>query len=119
LAVRDDLNGRVVVFGLHGVADHRVGESGQVRHPGVYVDARLELAHRRLSAAGRTAVGYALAEALLSLAAPALRRAADRRIPATDPPVAADRRLLARARAAIHDDHPAARGLFPLAALLG
>lgn len=44
---------------------------------------------------------------------------ADGRTPAADLPTPAGRRLVERARAAIHDDHPAARGLFPLADLLG
>jgi AraC-like DNA-binding protein len=48
----------------------------------------------------------------------ALRRIADRRTPLSDPPVPADAPLVERARAAIHDDHPAARGLFSLAELL-
>jgi AraC-like DNA-binding protein len=94
-----------------------VGEPGRMR-PAVYVDTQLELAHRRLLA-GKCDVDYLLAEQLLHLIAVALCRAADRRTPVTDPPRPADRRLVERARAAIHDDHPAARGLFPLAALLG
>jgi AraC-like DNA-binding protein len=79
----------------------------------------MELMHRRLLAAARTDIEYLLAERLLALAAGALRRAAERRMPASDRPVPADRRLVERARAAIHDNHPAARGLFPLAELLG
>lgn len=96
-----------------------VGEPGRLRPSSVYVDARLELAHRRLLAAGRADVAFWLAEELLHLIAAALRGAADRRMPLTDPPTPADRRLVESARAAIHDDHPAARGLFPLAELLG
>jgi AraC-like DNA-binding protein len=90
-----------------------------MRHSTVYVDARLELVHRRLLAAERADIDYLIAEELLRLIAVALRRAADGRTPMTDRPVPADRRLVERARAVIHDDHPAARGLFPLAQLLG
>jgi AraC-like DNA-binding protein len=84
----------------------------------VYVDARLELAHRRLLAAGPD-IDYQVADHLLTLAAMALRQATDRRTPLGDPPVPADGRLVQQARAAINDDHPAASGLFPLAELLG
>jgi AraC-like DNA-binding protein len=94
-----------------------VGEPDRLRRSTVYVDARLELAHRRLLAAGGD-VDYRLAEHLLTLAAAALHRVTDQRTPLTDPPAPADARLVQRARAAIHDDHPAARGLFPLAELL-
>ncbi len=96
-----------------------VGEPGRVHRSAIYVDARLELAHRRLLAAGNSDVDYLLAEDLLRLVAAALRGAVDRRMPMADPPAPADRRLVERARAAIHDDHPAAHGLFPLAAVLG
>ena len=96
-----------------------VGEPGRVRRAAVYVDARLELAHRRLLAAGRNDGDYRLAEDLVRLVASVLRAATDRPIPANDAPSPADRRLVGRARAAIHDAHPSADGLFPLAALLG
>lgn len=93
------------------------GEHRRLRRSTVYVDARLELAHRRLLATGAD-IDYQLAEQLLTLAATALRRVTDQRTPLTDPPVPADARLVQRARAAINDDHPAACGLFPLAELL-
>jgi AraC-like DNA-binding protein len=95
-----------------------VGEPGRIRST-VYIDARTELAHRRLLRGGHADIDYQLAERLLGLVAAALRRAAQCRIPVLDRPVPADQRLVERARAAIHDDHPAARGLFPLAELLG
>ncbi|WP_375489524.1 helix-turn-helix domain-containing protein [uncultured Mycobacterium sp.] len=95
-----------------------VGEPGRV-HSTVYVDARTELAHRRLLSAAQSDIDYLLAEQLLDLVAGALHRAARRRTPVADRPVPADQLLVERARAAIHDDHPAARGLFPLAELLG
>ncbi|WP_085235226.1 AraC family transcriptional regulator [Mycobacterium conspicuum] len=93
-----------------------VGEPGRMPRSTFYADARLELAHRRLLAA--VDVDYQLAENLLALTVAALRQVTDRRTPLTDPPVPADARLVQRAREAIHDDHPAARGLFPLAELL-
>jgi len=77
----------------------------------VYVDARLELAYRRIGAAVRGGdVDYALAEELVRLLAIVLR-------PAT--PSSGQRHLVATAREAIDADHPAARGLLPLAELLG
>ncbi|OMC44436.1 hypothetical protein A5745_16575 [Mycobacterium sp. IS-2888] len=94
-----------------------VGDPGRMHRSTFYVDARLELAHRRLL--GAIDIDYRLAENLLALTVAALRRVTDRRTPLTDRPVPADSRLVRRARAAIHDDHPAARGLFPLAELLG
>jgi AraC-like DNA-binding protein len=93
-----------------------VGEPGRPRRSTFYVDARLELAHRRLLAAAD--VDYQLAEDLVALTATALRAVTDGRTPLTDRPAPADARLVHRARAAIHDDHPAAGGLFPLAELL-
>jgi AraC-like DNA-binding protein len=80
--------------------------------PIFYVDARLELAHRRLLAATRAAdADYALVERLLALLAYAF-----------GPPVelgAVDRQCVAAAREAIGTGHPASRGLVPLARLLG
>jgi AraC-like DNA-binding protein len=81
--------------------------------PAVYVDARLDLTHRRLLAAAAAGdIGYGVAEELLGALAQALRRA---------PPggAARDRALVAAAREALAADHPAAAGLLPLAALLG
>jgi hypothetical protein len=96
-----------------------VGDPGRPRGSAVYVDARLELAHRRLTAAVPGDVDYQLAEAVLHLVARALSAAADRPTPVVGRRMATDRRLVERARAAIHDDHPAARGLFPLADVAG
>lgn len=93
-----------------------VGERGRMQRSTFYVDAQLELAHRRLWAADD--IDYQLAENLLALIVTALRRVTDGHTPLTDRPVPADARLVQQARAAIHDDHPAARGLFPLAELL-
>lgn len=96
-----------------------VGEPGRVRRSAVYVDAELELAHRRLLAAGRHDPDYRLAEDVLQLAVLAMRGSGDRPTPMDDAPSPADRRLVATARAALHDGHPSAHGLFPLATLLG
>jgi AraC-like DNA-binding protein len=86
----------------------------------VYVDARLELAHRRLQAAASGGdVDFALAEQLLALVALALRRAAATPAPVDRPAGRTDQALVAAAREAIAADHPAARGLLPLAGLLG
>ncbi|MGX9791493.1 helix-turn-helix domain-containing protein [Mycobacterium sp. MMS18-G62] len=93
------------------------GEPDSVFSETFYVDARTELAHRRMLAVGSTDVDYRLAEELLRLLAAALR--ANRRMPARDAPGPFDARLVERARAAIHDGHPAARGLFPLAEFVG
>ncbi len=84
-----------------------------------HVDARADLAHRRLLAAGADDVEYELAEDLLRLLATALRGGASRPAPTLHAPGQFDRRLVERARAAIHDGHPAAGGLFSLADHLG
>jgi AraC-like DNA-binding protein len=77
-----------------------------------YVDAPLELAHRRLLAATRRAdVEYALVERLLAVLANAFGPPAE-----THP---ADRAHVAAAREAIAAGHPASAGLVPLAGLLG
>ena len=95
-----------------------VGEPGRMRVSTVYVDARTELAHRRLLAAGRSDIDYRLAEELVGLLAAATRDAAQR-TPLHEASGPFDRRLVQRARAAIHDGHPAAGGLFGLAELVG
>jgi AraC-like DNA-binding protein len=92
------------------------GEPGPMPMSTVYVDARTELAHRRLLAAGRADVDYRLAEELVRLLAAALRNTAT---PLHDAGGPFDRRLVERARTAIHDRRPAADGLFGLAELVG
>jgi AraC-like DNA-binding protein len=82
------------------------------RTPSLYVDAQLDLAHRRfLTAAASGDVDYALAERLLALVAQALNGPENTRGPT-------DRALVADARAVIAADHPASSGLLPLAELL-
>jgi transcriptional regulator GlxA family with amidase domain len=86
----------------------------------VYVDGRLDLAHRRLLRAARGGdVGFALAERLTALFASALRQVVTGPLPGSGRASAADHALVAAARGAVLADHPEAAGLFPLAALLG
>jgi AraC-like DNA-binding protein len=96
-----------------------VDEPDRVRSSTFYVDAPAELAHRRILAAVTTDVDYRLAEELLRLLAAALDSPSYRKMMTRDARGPFDRRLVERARAAIHDGHPAARGLFPLAELIG
>jgi AraC-like DNA-binding protein len=85
----------------------------------LYIDAHVDLAHRRLLAAARTGdVDYALVQRLLELLGAILEQTdtgptqADVRVRDTD------RAVVAKAREAILADHPAAHALLPLAALL-
>jgi AraC-like DNA-binding protein len=97
------------------------GDAAQVARPTMYVDARLDLAHRRVAVAAATGdVEYALVEQLLMLLAAAAGQAVAGPTPAV-PTVAGDRdrALVSAAREAIAVGHPAAGGLLPLAALLG
>ncbi len=101
------------------------GDQARPERTAVYVDARLELAHRRVIAAAASGdTDHALPEELLALAGAAIRRTIAGLTPARAPGDAAparvrDAALAAAAREAIAADHPAARGLFPLAELLG
>ena len=100
------------------------GDSARPERTAVYVDARLELAHRRmLAAAALGDVDHALAEELLALVASAIRRTVAGPTPAREPGTTRartrDAALAAAAREAIAADHPAASGLFPLAEVLG
>jgi AraC-like DNA-binding protein len=83
-------------------------------HAYFYVDARVDLAHRRLLVAANTGdPDYALVEQLLGLLAATVGP-----LPAGPAPTA-DRTLVAAAREAILAEHPAAQGLFSLADHLG
>ena len=85
--------------------------------PTIYVDAALDLAHRRFIAAAHSGdVDYAATEHLLALLAGALTQVIAGPTPATDRP--ADRALVTAARDAIACDHPASNALLPLAELL-
>ncbi|WP_157252258.1 helix-turn-helix domain-containing protein [Nonomuraea typhae] len=80
----------------------------------LYVDAPLDLAHRRLLRAARAGdTPFALTEALLGLVAATLTGAPGEMTAGTATAV------VRRAREAIAAGHPAAGGLMPLAALLG
>ncbi|WP_370183342.1 helix-turn-helix domain-containing protein [Rhodococcus wratislaviensis] len=93
------------------------GERWTLGRSDVYVDARVDLLHRRLLRAGRTGdVHFALAEQvvrLVALAASRGRSCAHRRGGLPDDAVAA------AARAAVLDDEPGADGLIPLAERFG
>ncbi|MFT7865672.1 MULTISPECIES: helix-turn-helix domain-containing protein [Amycolatopsis] len=100
-----------VTFGQHRW--HQLAGSRPAR-PTVYVDARLDLAHRRVVASVADP-DYALAEGLVELVGLAIAQAASA-------PVSGGRgddgALVSRAREALAADVPAAVGLFPLAELL-
>lgn len=93
------------------------GDARRLTASTVYVDARVDLAHRRFLAGTRSAdVDYAIAEGLVDLIGCVVRRVAG---PGGAPrPAPADRALVAAARWAIGEGHPAAGGLLPLAELL-
>ncbi|MFI0357467.1 helix-turn-helix domain-containing protein [Actinomadura sp. 9N407] len=85
---------------------------GRTDRTTVYVDARVDMAHRRLlAAAGDGDVDYALTEELLRLIAAAARLTPGRSRPA-------DQALASAAREAINQGAPEAVGLVPLAGLL-
>ncbi|MFI0895031.1 helix-turn-helix domain-containing protein [Streptomyces sp. NPDC020983] len=93
------------------------GDTARPPAPSVYADAPLDLAHRRLLASARGGdVDYALAEELLGLLAATVARAVAAPVP---PRGRKDAALVAAAREAITEAHPAADGLLPLAELLG
>ncbi|MCX2949685.1 helix-turn-helix transcriptional regulator [Lentzea sp. NEAU-D7] len=87
------------------------GDAPRFAGPSLYVDGRLDLAHRRLLAAARDDGS----EELVGLVAQAVRQVVTTRAPDGG----GDEALVARARGVIGDDHPAASGLIPLAGLLG
>lgn len=88
------------------------------RRRALYIDARLDLAHRRLLACAADGdLDYAVAERLLHLTAEAVSRVMTGVAPAAGGP-RADHAMVAAACEAIGADHPAAGGLLPLAALL-
>lgn len=92
------------------------GDTERLPAKTVYVDGRLDLAHRRVLAAARAGdLDYALAEELLSLLATTVRQVVAGPLPGAG----ADRELVSAARDALATDSPACAGLFPLAELLG
>lgn len=86
------------------------GEAPLVAGSSLYVDGRLDLAHRRLLLAARDDG----AEELVGLVA----RAVQQVVTTPTPGGSGDGALVAKARGVIGDDHPAASGLIPLADLL-
>jgi len=100
-----------------------VAGDGVPRRSQVYVDAALELGHRRLRRGGPD-LGHAQAEQLLGLLAASAGQLVDGKAPATDATtraerVRADRALVDRARLAVLEGDPAADGLIELAESLG
>jgi AraC-like DNA-binding protein len=95
------------------------GDATAVARPTVYVDARLDLAHRRILAAAATGdIDYALMQELLGLLSAALGQVAAGRTEVTVRATGIERTLVAAARDAIADGHPASTGLLALAELL-
>lgn len=95
-----------------------VGDLARLNRPTVYVDARIDLSHRRFLAAARSGdVEYALIEELVRL----LDGAVEQVLAGPKPTGVAggDGAVVGAARQAIRDGHPAAEGLLPLAELLG
>lgn len=87
------------------------GDAPRLHGSSLYVDGRLDLAHRRLLAASHDP-----SEGVIGLVGEVVRQ-----VVATPTPsgAAGDQALVARAREVIAADHPAATGLIPLAGLLG
>jgi AraC-like DNA-binding protein len=95
------------------------GDAPRLGRASLYVDGRLDLAHRSLLATAHAAdTDYAATEGLVDLMARAIRQIVTTTTPDSNRAGTGDRALVARARAAINDDHPAATGLIPLASLL-
>ncbi|MEZ0092559.1 helix-turn-helix domain-containing protein [Streptacidiphilus sp. EB129] len=93
--------------------------AGQAAHT-VYVDPRLDLAHRRLLAAAESGdVDFALSEELLALLSTAIGRITTGPTPIAGARARHDQDLVASARQAIAEGDPASDTLFSLAGLLG
>ncbi|MFF8322938.1 helix-turn-helix transcriptional regulator [Streptomyces bobili] len=96
------------------------GEDARPARHSVYVDARLDLAHRRVLASARTGdVDHAVTEEFLGLLSATVGQAVDGAIPPGVRPGRDEATLVAAARHAIGEAHPASEGLLPLAELLG
>ncbi len=96
------------------------GDLAHLATQSVYVDARLDLTHRRLlAAAGTGDLDYALTEELLGLLAATVSQVVSGPTPLGAPARRSEAALVAAARQAITDGHPASDGLLPLAELLG
>jgi AraC-like DNA-binding protein len=96
------------------------GDSPRITTSTPYIDARLDFTHRRLLAATRGPdIDYAGAERVVDLIASMISQVVTTTTPGGASVSVGDQALVAAARSAIGDDHPAASGLFPLAAHLG
>lgn len=95
------------------------GDAATPDRRSLYVDARVDLAHRRVLASARAGdADYALCESLLTLLATALQDTVNGPTPSRTPRHPADRHLVAAARDAILEGHPASNTLIGLAAHL-
>jgi AraC-like DNA-binding protein len=95
------------------------GDSGPTAQT-IYIDPRIDLAHRRLLTAARSDdIDYALAEELLGLLSTAIGRSVAGPTPLGNASVDRDRSLVAAAREAIAEGDSAADTLFALAESLG
>ncbi|MER6945054.1 AraC family transcriptional regulator [Nonomuraea sp. NPDC000554] len=116
-------------LGLSGTLWRALAGESRPTRPTVYVDARLDLAHRRFLAAARSGdPAFALTESLLPLIGLTLTRSSPTEGasggPAPTRPrhrsrTSAPHAIVDAAREAIAADHPAADGLLSLAELLG
>ena len=96
------------------------GEHWVLARSDVYVDASVDLLHRRLLRAGRTSdIQFALAEEVVRLVAVAALAASRERSSAHRRGGLPDAAVAAAARAAILDDEPGSHGLLPLAHRIG
>ena len=92
------------------------GDAPRPTASAVYVDARLDLAHRRLLAAARSGdPDFAGAERLTGLTPQIVERIVAAPTPAGTSARPGDRALVAVAQGLLRDGHPAATGLLPLA----
>ncbi|MFE6102041.1 helix-turn-helix domain-containing protein [Streptomyces laurentii] len=95
------------------------GDSGPTART-IYIDPRIDLAHRRLLTAARSDdVDYATAEELLGLLSTVVSRGTTGPTPLGNASVDRDQRLVAAAREAIAEGDPTADTLFALAESLG
>jgi AraC-like DNA-binding protein len=96
------------------------GEDARPARSTVYVDPRLDLAHRRVVAAARTGdVDDALTEDLVDLLGGVVEQVVAGPTPTGTRRPGGDSDLVASARRVIAEDHPGSAGLLPLAELLG
>ena len=96
------------------------GDDWTLGRSDVYVDARVDLLHRRLLRAGRTGdVHFALAEEVVRLVAVAALAASRARSCSHRRGGIPDHAVAAAARAAVLDDEPGSDGLIPLAERFG